>query len=492
MAENQSTSSTKKDLNDLLKELEGIFSRIKTLTGETIAEVVAVVNDHLGKINQPKIELDPKLFEKKKIPIEFDFQDSLSKFDRIIEERKKSRNQKDENGNKIPLTHDEKLKNTSNFVNGITQGFGGDLSSVNKELSTMMETLGALGEDMAVINGIGGALEGLSSIDFKNPVSWVTGTMKALSSIFGIADAKKEAKIVRLQGQIKELANDYKQLQHEIENCYSDEVNGKYDEELENLQKQKAKAEEMARLEASKKKSDKSKVEQYHEQAAQLQRDIEKTQKAQIEMLAGTSIQSAIDTFADALVEAYAKGESGAEALGEKTKDVLKNAVKEALKRQFLGKGIEDAVNYLGEAMKDGFLSPEEKARFEAFVQAAGASFTQAMDVYSDLFKGSTEIESMRGEISKALTETTASKLEGIFRGTYDGVLGLRTAARELVLMQRMGTGNLAELLRQNFLIVMNTRRSADNSDNIRQDLRAIHTDIARIAHNTKFQKYAL
>ena len=391
----------------------------------------------------------------------------------------------------IPLTADDKFQRKAEVFNSMAKAVGG-VGGAMKEAGSLMDAFGASGESTAIVNGVGGALEGLASIDFKNPVSWVTGTMKALTAIFSIGDNVKEAKIQRLQQQITALANDYKQLQHEIENCYSDEVNGKYDEELENLQKQKAKAEEMARLEASKKKSDKSKIEQYHEQAAQLQRDIEKTQKAQIEMLAGTSIQSAIDTFADALVEAYAKGESGAEALGEKTKDVLKNAVKEALKRQFLGKGIEEAVNYLGEAMKDGFLSPEEKARFEAFVQAAGASFTQAMDVYSDLFKGSPEIESMRGEISKALTETTASKLEGIFRGTYDGVLSLRTAARELLLMQRMGTGNLAELLRQNFLIVMNTRRSADNSDNIRQDLRAIHTDIARIANNTKFQKYAL
>ena len=485
MAENLNKDPQER-FDEIKKKWESTIDGMKSVTQEGISEVISIINDHLKSLNLPEIEIDIK---GKISDFEFDFTDSISKFNRTLEEREKSRSK--EGG----LTKDEKKQNTSNFVNGITQGMGGDLKSVNKELSTMMETLGASGESMAVVNGIGGALEGLSSIDFKNPVSWVTGTMKALSSIFGIADAKKEAKIVRLQGQIKELANDYKQLQHEIENCYSDEVNGKYDEELENLQKQKAKTEEMARLEASKKKSDKSKIEQYHEQAAQLQRDIENVEKAQIEMLAGTSIQSAIDTFADALVEAYEKGENGAKALGETTKQVLKNAVKEALKRQFLGKGIEEAVKYLGEAMDDGYLDDYEKSKFVDIVKTAGESFFGALGALKDLdeyFGGSPEIESMRGEISKALTETTASKLEGIFRGTYDGVLSLRTAARELLLMQRMGTGNLAELLRQNFLIVMNTRRSADNSDNIRQDLRAIHTDIARIANNTKFQKYAL
>lgn len=196
------------------------------------------------------------------------------------------------NSTNIPLTADDKFQRKAEVFNSMAKAVGG-VGSAMKDAGSLMEAFGASGESTAIVNGVGGALEGLASIDFKNPVSWVTGTMKALTAIFSIGDNVKEAKIQRLQQQVTALANDYKQLQHDIENCYSDEVNKKYDEELENLQKQKAKAEEMARLEASKKKSDKSKVEQYHEQAAQLQRDIENTQKAQIEMLAGTSIKDA-------------------------------------------------------------------------------------------------------------------------------------------------------------------------------------------------------
>lgn len=53
-----------------------------------------------------------------------------------------------------------------------------------------------------------------------------------------------------------------------------------------------------------------------------------------METLAGTDVKTAIDEFADALVDAYCKGEDAAEALGEKTKKSLK-AVVEALKREF-------------------------------------------------------------------------------------------------------------------------------------------------------------
>ncbi|MCS2303355.1 hypothetical protein NXX23_14780 [Bacteroides ovatus] len=44
----------------------------------------------------------------------------------------------------------------------------------------------------------------------------------------------------------------------------------------------------------------------------------------------------------------------------------------EALKREFLAKGINDAVLYLGESMKDGKLTDVEKREFERMVNAAG------------------------------------------------------------------------------------------------------------------------
>lgn len=51
----------------------------------------------------------------------------------------------------------------------------------------------------------------------------------------------------------------------------------------------------------------------------------------------------------------------------KKTKEVLKKAVVEALKREFLAKGINDAVLYLGESMKDGKLTDVEKREFEGW-----------------------------------------------------------------------------------------------------------------------------
>ena len=136
-----------------------------------------------------------------------------------------------------------------------------------------------------------------------------------------------------------------------------------------------------------------------------------------METLAGTDTKSAIDEFADALVEAYCQGEDAAEALGAKTKEVLKNAVVEALKRQYLAKAIDEAIQFLGSAMEDGKLDPWEKSKFEAMVNAAGETFNNALEGIGDWIKdmdGATEEEDdpLKGAI-KGMSEQTADVLAG-------------------------------------------------------------------------------
>lgn len=137
--------------------------------------------------------------------------DGISEAIRKIKEYNKLLDIKD-----IPLTADDKFQRKAEVFNSMAKAVGG-VGGAMKEAGSLMDAFGASGESTAIVNGVGGALEGLASIDFKNPVSWVTGTMKALTAIFSIGDNVKEAKIQRLQQQITALANDYKQLQHEIE-----------------------------------------------------------------------------------------------------------------------------------------------------------------------------------------------------------------------------------------------------------------------------------
>lgn len=124
---------------------------------------------------------------------------------------------------------------------------------------------------------------------------------------------------------------------------------------------------------------------------------------------------SAIDEFADALVDAYVQGEDAAKALGEVTKEVMKKAVVEAIKRQFLAKAINDAVEYLGESMKDGVLDDKERAKFESMVNAAGDATKKALESVGDWIKDIEEDateDPLTGAV-RGLSEETGSLVAG-------------------------------------------------------------------------------
>lgn len=261
-----------------------------------------------------------------------------------------------------------------------------------------------------ISNLMGAASQLATSIASANPVGIIQGSIGVLTSVFNIFnnDRKHERKIKELQKEVDNLSRAYDRLGRAIENTYSNEVYNLMDGQVENLKKQQQLVLQQMREEQEKKHTDDDKVQEYKDKYEELGNQIEDTKKKQIEMLAGTDIQSAIDNFADALVEAYAQGEDGAKAMGETTKKVLANAVKEALKKQILGKALENAVTQLGKNMEDGVLTDAEKKQFEDAANSAGNRFMEAMKMYDDLFKDATAATT-REATAKGL-EATASQ----------------------------------------------------------------------------------
>ncbi|MCI7453112.1 MAG: hypothetical protein MSB11_09105, partial [Prevotella sp.] len=84
-------------------------------------------------------------------------------------------------------------------------------------------------------------------------------------------------------------------------------------------------------------------------------------------------------------------------------------AVVEALKRQFLAKGINDAVEYLGSAMQDSVLSDAERATFTAMVNKAGDLFNTALGSVGDWIKDledETAADPLTGAVQNLSEET--------------------------------------------------------------------------------------
>lgn len=240
-----------------------------------------------------------------------------------------------------------------------------------------------------------------------------------------------------------------------------------YEMQKQNLKEQQELIKQQIQAEKGKKKTDWDKIAEWEEAIKDIDTQLEDMERSMMETLAGTDTKSAIDEFADALVEAYCQGEDAAEALGAKTKEVLKNAVVEALKRQFLAKAIDEAVQFLGSAMEDGTLDPWEKSKFEAMVNAAGETFNNAMEGIGDWIKdmdeaGEQEDDPLKGAI-KGMSDQQADVLAGRANAIVINQSEMISIGRSSLVLQ-------AE-------IAANTKATAEKLD-------AIHTTIKNLENN--------
>lgn len=239
-----------------------------------------------------------------------------------------------------------------------------------------------------------------------------------------------------------------------------------YELQKQSLREQQELIKQQIAAEKDKKKTDNDKIAEWEEAIKDIDTQLEDLERDMLENLAGTDVKSAIDEFADALVDAYCKGEDAAKALGEVTKNVMKKAVVEAIKRQFLAKAINDAVLYLGESMKDGVLSDSERRNFENMVNAAGAATNKALEAVGDWIKDieeDTTEDPLTGAVT-AMSEQTGSVVAGRLNAFVINQTEQTTILRQSLLYQQAtatNTGVSASELKE----IKDTLKRIENKD---------------------------
>lgn len=292
---------------------------------------------------------------------------------------------------------------------------------------------------------------------------------KRLQSIKDQIDALEQQKIAAQQSwdfvkyaQLTKQINDLKYALEKESN--KGDMFQLYEAQKQNLKEQQRLIQEQIKAEKEKKKTDRDKIAEWEEAIKDIGTQLEDMESDMLESLAGTDIQSAIDDFASALVDAYCQGEDAAKALGDVTKSVLKNAVVEALKRQFLAMAINDAVLYLGKAMEDGDLSDAEKKRFEDMVNKAGDKFYGALEAVGDWIKdddAETPTDPLTGAVTSMSEET-------------GGVIAGRLNAFVINQSEQISIGR--EQLVYQAEIAANTRASATELTEIKETLKRIES----------------
>ena len=411
------------------------------------------------------------------------------------------------------------------MITSVATDCGNSIASMFSDLGDE-ELASSLGTAMDLMGQLGNAAASVGKFMSGDVLGGITGMVSSITSIVGIFaklhDAKYERRIQNLQKEIDALEQSYSRLERAYNNTYwvfndsqreayekniklikdqikaleqeaivakrnwnfreyarlnkeINELNSQlkkaeesgdmysiYKAQIANLEQQKKDIEKQIQAEQDKKKTDNGKIQQWNEQIESITQQVEDLDKAMMETLAGTDVKTAIDEFADALVDAYCKGEDAAEALGQKTKDVLKKAVVEALKREFLAKGINDAVLYLGESMKDGKLSSTEKSKFESMVNAAGDLFNDALEGIGDWIK---DVEDTKIQDPLAGAVTSMSEETG-------GVIAGRLNA--FTINQSDQTAVMKRALEYQAQIAANTKISAERLGNIERSLKVI------------------
>jgi hypothetical protein len=418
------------------------------------------------------------------------------------------------------------ITNSIQKVTSISTDCASSLQSMFDALG-MDGVVDGLGTAIDLMGQLGNAAASVGKFMSGDILGGITGMVSSITSVVGIFaklhDKKYEKRIQNLQKQIDNLQTAYSRLERAFNNTYwvfNDEQRQGYEKNIqaikdqiaalekqrevakkswdfaqyaklttqikqlnaqlnkakeggdmlalwqsqkESLREQQELMRQQIQAEKSKKKTDNNKIKEWENQIEEINQQIEDLDQQMMETFAGTDVKSAIDEFADAIVDAYCSGEDAAKALGETTKKVLKNAVVEALKRNFLAKGINDAVEYLGKAMEDGVLTDEEKKEFERQANAAGEKFKQGLEAVGDWIK----------DVDDATSDPLTGAVTSMSEETGGVVAGRLNA---FIINQGEQTSIMREQLLQQSEIARNTALSAERLQNIESTLKRIET----------------
>lgn len=402
---------------------ELMFGDLDEISTKKLQELIDKINNldgaYLG------IEFDPKDLETLKGNIEKMKKEIQERnpFSSLVSSIKDYIKAEDEASKKTALT------NVFKSASGAIELVGGAFDAVTSGLEKMGVTMDE--QTQAIIGDIGGILDGAgqvaSGIATGNPLSIIQGSIGLLSSAFDLfnsRDRKAEKSIKRHQEAIDKLKASYEQLEWAIDKALGAEVYNNQMGLIHNMEQQQAHLRGMISDEQSKKKTDNGKIQDYQNQIAELDRQIQDMYDEIANDILQTNAKDFASTLADSLTEAFKAGEDAANAFEQTVNEVLQNAIVNQLKKKFLENQLQSALDSLytdmGYWSGDNFifdgLTDAEIADFKAKVQAAANNYNQALDVYKDLFKD-LEIDddsedSLTGAV-KGVTEETADIIAG-------------------------------------------------------------------------------
>lgn len=356
----------------------------------------------------------------------------------------------------------------------VSSCFGSVVNGIKKMGISMDE------ETETILNDIGGMVDGISQVATANPLSIIQGSIGFLSSAFDLfnsRDRKAEKSIKKHEDAVTRLGRAYTALEHAVDKALGETVYQNQNALIGNLRQQQAELRGMISDEQSKKKTDWGRIEEWQEQIAEADRQIQDIIADITKSITQTSGKEAAGQLMDAIIESCEGGQDALKHLNkvyeDVANDIMKKAVANALKLNFLEKPLQNAVKQLqkdmgfdkeGNGSFDG-LTEQEQARFKAAVAAAGRNFAAAMDMYKGLFE----------QLEDSDPTTLSGAIKGASQESIDLLAGQTNAVRQnqmvaieifrqqLICLTRMD--NKLGIIAGRLLSIMNRVGAADDTD---------------------------
>lgn len=291
----------------------------------------------------------------------------------------------------------------------------------------------------------------------------------AIANLFN-KDNKRQKEIERLQDQVDALQKSYDKLGKAIDESYSKDASKLIEQQNKLLQQQKLLIEQQIREEEEKKKSDNNKIKEWKDKIDEINETIEGNKEAQIDAIFGADVQSAIDDFAEAYIEAWAAGEDKAKSMKDVVKKMIKGVVVEMLKAD-LATPIEELRLKIKDMLTDDIIDDYEQAQIDKIIEDLSSNADKKYSWADKYIKEQEEQEEQEEQNEEATRFAQAKGMATMSQDTGDKLDGKFTAG--LIYLDKMTTssydiaGSIKELTRQSYDGWKNVEAIKDISRNI-------------------------
>lgn len=312
----------------------------------------------------------------------------------------------------------EALEDVGNGLNEIMQ-IGSFLSDTFSQIGEAFgsDAMSGIADGINVaMDAVNSAIQGAQAGAMFGPIGAAAGAAIGMvsslaSAIAKIHDKKNEKRIQKLQEQIDVLDRSYDNLGRSIEKAYSKDASKLIEQQNILLEQKKVLIQQQIAEEIDKKDTDWNRVKEWENQIADIDNIIADNKEKAKDAIFGQDIQSAIDDFAEAYVNAWAAGDDKVKASKDLVKNMIKQMITEAMKATLspdMERLRETMLNFWG----DGFISDWEKDYLDRMAENMADRLDSQYGWADDYFKEEQEEEPEREGTQKGIATASQESVD--------------------------------------------------------------------------------